>query len=252
MLTKVFHNLLTKRSFTLYITTPSVIYFLPMDIIKKAEPRWERRKESRPQELIAAALELFVEKGFAATRLDDVAARAGVSKGTLYLYFDNKQALFKAVVQEGIVPLIEEGEALMQQYHGSASGLLRIVVFRWWDKVGASQLAGIIKLILSEAQNFPELAQYHYEQVVVRARRIFASVVELGIRQGEFRALPIDHCVRLLLAPLMMMAIWRYSLGVCDEQPVDPDAYLDSYMNLILGGLAAERGASAHEEQRHE
>ena len=78
-----------------------------MEVNPKAEPRWERRKDARPSELLAAALNLFVEKGFAATRLDDVAARAGVSKGTLYLYFDNKEALFKAVVQEGIVPVID-------------------------------------------------------------------------------------------------------------------------------------------------
>lgn len=205
---------------------------------KRPEPRWERRKEARPQELIAAALDLFVEKGFAATRLEDVAARAGVSKGTLYLYFDNKEALFKAVVQEGILPVIEEGEALLQQYQGPASDLLRIVVYRWWETVGASQLAGVIKLMLSEAQNFPEVAQFHYDQVVLRGKRIFAFVVELGIRQGEFRELPVDHCVRLLLAPLLMLAIWRYSLGVCEAEPVDADSYLKTYLDLALGGLA--------------
>ena len=72
----------------------------------------KRRKEARPSELLEAALELFVEKGFAATRLEDVASRAGVSKGTLYLYFENKDALFKAVVQEGIIPVIAENEAI--------------------------------------------------------------------------------------------------------------------------------------------
>ena len=218
-----------------------------METEKKPEPRWERRKEARPQELVAAALDLFVEKGFAATRLEDVAARAGVSKGTLYLYFDNKEALFKAVVQEGIVPVIEEGEAMMQQYQGSAAALLRIVVHRWWETVGATQLAGILKLILSEAQNFPEVAQYHYDQVVLRGKRIFAFVVELGIRQGEFRPLPVDHCVRLLLAPLLMRAIWRYSLGVCDAEPVDARAYLDTYLDVALGGLATARTEQAHE-----
>ena len=101
-----------------------------MEVNPKAEPRWERRKGARPSELLAAALNLFVEKGFAATRLDDVAARAGVSKGTLYLYFDNKEALFKAVVQEGIVPVIDEGEALVRDYRGSAPELLRQIAPR--------------------------------------------------------------------------------------------------------------------------
>ncbi|MBM3344883.1 MAG: TetR/AcrR family transcriptional regulator [Betaproteobacteria bacterium] len=220
-----------------------------MHTAKKLAPRWERRKEARPHEFIAAALDLFVERGFAATRLEDVAARAGVSKGTLYLYFDNKEALFKAVVQEGILPVIEEGETLLQQYQGPAAELLRIVVYRWWETVGVSQLAGVIKLMLSEAQNFPDVAQFHYDQVVLRGRRIFAFVVELGIRQGEFRALPVDHCVRLLLAPLLMLAIWRYSLGVCESEPIDADSYLRTYLDMALRGLAHGGAAGGPADQ---
>ena len=208
------------------------------DPASAVEPRWERRKEARPQELLDAALELFVEKGYAATRLEDVAARAGVSKGTLYLYFDGKQALFKAVVQEGVVPLIEEGEALIQSWQGPAPDLLRIIVHRWWQVVGATRLSGVIKLMMAEAHNFPEVAQFHYEQVVLRGKRIFAHAVNHGIARGEFRALPVDHCVRLLLAPLLMMAIWQHSLGVCETEPVDPDSYLDTYLDLALNGLA--------------
>jgi len=213
-----------------------------VEVNPKAEPRWERRKGARPSELLAAALNLFVEKGFAATRLDDVAARAGVSKGTLYLYFDNKEALFKAVVQEGIVPVIDEGEALVRDYRGSAPELLRQIARRWWESVGATHFAGVLKLMMCEAQNFPDVAQFHFEQVVQRGKRIFASAVELGIRQGEFRALPVDHCVRLLLAPLIMAAIWRYSLGVCETEELDAETYLDTYLDVAIAGLSV-RGA---------
>ena len=209
-----------------------------MEIAKKFEPRWKRRKDARPSELLAAALTLFVEKGYAATRLEDVAARAGVSKGTLYLYFDNKQALFKAVVQEGIVPVIDEGEALIRDYRGPAAELVRIIARRWWETVGGTHLAGVIKLMMSEAQNFPEVAQFHFEQVVQRGKRIFAAAVELGIRQGEFRPLPVDHCVRVLLAPLMMAAIWRYSLGVCETEPLDADSYIATYLDMAIAGLS--------------
>ena len=219
------------------------------EIQKKSEPRWERRKDARPAELLAAALALFVEKGYAATRLEDVAARAGVSKGTLYLYFDNKEALFKAVVQEGLVPVIEEGEALIRDYQGSAADLLRHIVTRWWESIGATHFAGVIKLMMSEAQNFPEAAEFHYEQVVTRGKRIFAFTVDLGIKQGEFRAVSTPYCVRVLLAPLLMLAIWRYSLGVCDREPVDANAYLETYLDMALAGLAAPSAPQAGEAQ---
>jgi len=209
-----------------------------MESFKKTEPRWERRKDARPSELLAAALEIFVEKGYAAAKLDDIATRAGVSKGTLYLYFDNKEALFKAVVQEGLVPVIEEGEALIRDYQGSAVELLRHIVRRWWDALGASHFAGVFKLMMSEAQNFPEAAQFHYENVVLRGKAIFRAALELGVRQGEFRPLPADYAVRVLLAPLLMLAIWRYSLGVCDKEPVDAEAYLQTYLDIALSGLA--------------
>jgi AcrR family transcriptional regulator len=131
----------------------------------------QRRKEARPAELTAAALELFVEKGFAGTRLDDVAARAGVSKGTLYLYFDSKEALFKAVIQEGIVPILEEGSDLVEAFKGSASELLRLMVGEWWPRIGDTHLAGVPKLMISEARNFPELAIYYHDAVIVRGKR---------------------------------------------------------------------------------
>ena len=121
---------------------------------KVIEPRWERRKDARPSELATAALELFVERGFAATRLDDVARRAGVSKGTLYLYFDSKDDLFKAIVREGIVSRYVEFEERMRVYEGSSADLMRLLVKTWWEKIGATKLAGISKLMMSEAGNF--------------------------------------------------------------------------------------------------
>ncbi|MEN9760986.1 MAG: Fatty acid metabolism regulator protein, partial [Pseudomonadota bacterium] len=127
-------------------------------------PRWERRKERRPGELLDAALALFVERGFAATRLDDVAARAGVSKGTLYLYYASKDELFKAVVRENLVPLIENFRRDIEQSDAPGESLLRNFFEGWWSRVGATRLAGIVKLIMGEAGNFPELAQFFFEE----------------------------------------------------------------------------------------
>ena len=132
------------------------------------EPRWARRKDARASELTAAALDLFVERGYAATRLDDVAARAGVSKGTVYLYFDNKAELFKAVVREGIVPLIADAEAALSHYQGPSGDLLRGLILGWWQSVGQSKLLGIPKLVISEAGNFPEIAKFYADEVISR------------------------------------------------------------------------------------
>jgi AcrR family transcriptional regulator len=106
----------------------------------KSKPRWERRKDARPQELLAAALDLFVERGYAATRLDDVAARAGVSKGTLYLYFENKEELFKEVVRANLVSALAEAEDYASNYAGKSRDLLRGFILRWWKHQGVWNL----------------------------------------------------------------------------------------------------------------
>lgn len=202
-----------------------------------AHPR-QRRKEARPAELTAAALELFVEKGFAGTRLEDVAARAGVSKGTLYLYFDSKEALFKAVIQEGIVPLLEEGAGLVDSFEGSAADLLHTLLGAWWRAIGSTHLAGIPKLMISEARNFPELAIYYHDAVITRARDLMRRTLQRGIASGEFRAVDVETAIDVTFAPALMMLIWRYSLGACCGTAHEPQAYLRTHLDLALNGLA--------------
>src|SRR2546430_3104690 len=129
-----------------------------------ASPRWQRRKEARPGEIVAAALELFVERGFAATKLADVARRAGVTKGTVYLYFDGKEALFKAVVRETIVPVIAQGEALAQSFAGSARELLEQLVREYWRLIGETKLARISKLLMAAAATFLQLSSFYNDE----------------------------------------------------------------------------------------
>src|SRR5204862_852505 len=119
-------------------------------------PPRQRRKEARPQELLAAALELFVEKGFAATRSEEVAARAGVAKGTLYLYYPSKEELFKAVVRQNLGALIAEGAQIAVAFEGSTSELLKLLMATWWERVGGTPASGIFKIMMAEVRNFPE------------------------------------------------------------------------------------------------
>lgn len=202
-----------------------------------AAPIRKRRKEARPAELTAAALGLFVEKGFAATRLEDVAARADVSKGTLYLYFDSKEALFKAVIQEGIVPVMLENEEIAARHSGSSFELMEKLLANWWSKIGRTAFAGIPKLIVAEARNFPEVAQYYYENVIRRGRALVGAALERGMASGEFRRLDIETTIDVILAPILMLLIWRFSLGCCQCGDGDPQHYLQIHLDLLRQGL---------------
>ena len=205
-----------------------------------SEPR-RRRKEARPGELTAAALDLFVEKGFAATRLDDVALRAGVSKGTLYLYFDSKEALFKAVVEEGIVPFLVAAEQKTAEHDGATIDLLRSLLFGWWEEIGATRLAGVTKLVISESHNFPEVAQYYHDKVIVRGSALLRKVLQRGIERGEFRTLDLETAIDVIYAPLMMLVVWRSSMRFC-ARDTDPATYLKTHFDLLVQGLCQPKG----------
>lgn len=203
--------------------------------------RHQRRKAARPGEIIAAALALFVEHGFAATRLEDVARRAGVSKGTVYLYFDSKEALFEAVVREVVIPQVERSELLAQQHRGSQAELLEQLVMNWWQSVSAGPVCGIPKLIVAESANFPQASQFFVDNVINRVRGIFNKVIEKGIEQGEFRQIDPEYVTRLLMSPMVLLAIWRHSLKPYDQTfPVDEETYLQQHLDLFLNGLKKE------------
>ena len=209
------------------------------------KPRWERRKDARPQELLAAALDLFVERGFASTRLEDVARRAGVSKGTLYLYFTNKEELFKAVVRDSIVPVIGAAEDSIADFEGHSADLLRLVVQGWWDQLGATKASGIIKLVMAEAGNFPDLARFYQEEVIARGTRMMAGMLDRGIARGEFRAVDVSVMTQVLIAPLLMLVTWKHSVGPCDMGQLDPHVFLDSFLDMALHGLLPPPVAAA-------
>ena len=201
-------------------------------------PRWQRRKEARPAEIVAAALEVFVERGFAAAKLADVARRAGVTKGTLYLYFDSKEALFKAVVRETIVPVIAQGEALARSFTGSARDLLERLVREYWRLVGETALAGIPKLMMAEAATFPELTRFYYEEVVTRGHRLMAGVIERGIENGEFRPVDVKVAAKLAMSPLMHAVVAKRAFALCMPEGFNVQTYLDTHIDLYLHGIA--------------
>ena len=205
-----------------------------------AKPRWQRRKDARPEELVAAALEVFVERGYDGTTLADVARRAGVTKGTIYLYFENKEALFKAVVRQTIVPVIAQGEALARSFTGSARDLLEQLVREYWRLVGETALAGIPKLMMAEAATFPELTRFYYDEVVARGHRLMAGVIERGITNGEFRPVDVMLAAKLAMSPLMHATVVRRAFASCMPEGFNIQAYLDTHIDLYLHGIAKQ------------
>jgi AcrR family transcriptional regulator len=209
-----------------------------MNRTKQEAPRWERRKRERPAELLAAALELFVARGYAATRLEDVASQAGVSKGTVYLYFPSKEELFKAVIREGLVPVLERGEKMVAEHRGSTAELIRELVRGWWASIGSTPYAGITKLMISECRNFPELGKFYVEEVITRGHKLVRKALQRGVDSGEFRPLELDYATRLIFAPLVLLVVWRYSFDFCGGAGrLHPDRYIEQHLDVLMRGL---------------
>ncbi|WP_296511209.1 TetR/AcrR family transcriptional regulator [Rhodoferax sp.] len=215
------------------------------DITANARAKRERRKDARPGELLEAALELFVEKGFAATRAEEVAKLAGVSKGTLFLYFSSKEELFKAVVRENISGRFAEWNTELETFEGNSTELLRYCLTAWWERVGSTKASGISKLMMSEAGNFPELTAFYQEEVVRPGNDLIRRILQRGVDSGEFRKLDVEYGVYLLLAPMMFLALWRHSIGLCvaAEAALDPVAYLNTHIDNLLLGLCVRPAA---------
>ena len=212
---------------------------------REENPRWQRRPDERPAEILAAALDTFVERGYAATRLDDVARRAGVTKGTLYLYFANKEELFKATVHDSIVPELERAEQQIAADKGPTRALLERYLRWWWDVIGRTRLSALPKLVMSESANFPELARFYYEEVVIRGRRLLEQVIRRGIERREFREVDPEYAVRVIMSPLVLATVWKHSMVRCSIDPVDLDRHLNQAIDLLMNGLLAsgEEGA---------
>jgi AcrR family transcriptional regulator len=209
--------------------------------------RWRRRKTARPVEILAAALASFAERGFAATRLDDVAARAGVTKGTLYLYFRNKEELFKAVVRQELVPTIERAELMAANATAPSLVLIEQLV-GLFSQIMKSSLSAIPKLVLTEAGNFPDLARFYLEEVIDRGTSLLRNILERGVEAGELRPVDTESAVMCVIAPMLLGTLWRHSLEPHAARPLDLDALCRTHLDLLRHGLAAKPGDEPSDE----
>jgi AcrR family transcriptional regulator len=204
-------------------------------------PKRERRKEARPAELLAAALDLFVEKGYAATRAEEVAQRAGVSKGTLFLYFPSKEELFKAVVRQNITSNFAHWRDELAGLPLSIATALHLAAQGWWVHVGATKACGITKLMVAEGFNFPDLARFYNDEVIVPGNQMLLALLQRGVQQGEFRAdAPLVEIMHSYIAAMIFLACtktFRQGAEMPDAMKVEPADFLYNHVDMVLRSL---------------
>ena len=173
----------------------------------QSDPRWRRLPEERPQQILDAALSVFAEHGIDAAKLEEIAARAGVSKGTIYLYFSSKEELFREVVRQKVGPLIANADK-KNAAEGSAEDQLRAYIAHQWECLGLEDSEGWIRLVMLELHKYPDLAAFHWAEVVVPSNAILAGIVRRGVASGEFRSIDPSAAVQMIKAIILMHVLW--------------------------------------------
>ncbi len=200
------------------------------------EPRYRRRKEDRPQEITAAAFEAFAEKGFARTRVDDVAKRAGVSKGLLYLYFKTKEELFKAVVKSVVIRRVDRLIENVASTELSSEDFIRGPLLSFLKQIPGSPVAVVVRLLISEGPRHPDLVNYYYENVVAKGLAAISGFVKRGVTQGEFRKSAVSDLPHLMLAPVMLSIVWGI---IFNDRQLDTDTLIETQIDMILAHIKA-------------
>jgi AcrR family transcriptional regulator len=201
------------------------------------EPKWQRRAEERPREICAAALEVFAEKGFAGAKLDEIARRAGVSKGTLYLYFKDKDELFRAVVRDTIGPDIGSATAVAAISDLPFAQCVRMLLSRFAEITATVPVGPVAKMVIGESRNFPRLAKVWHDEVVSKAIELLVSIIEKAQQRGEVRAGDPRLHAFSLMGPMMIGVLWRETLQPAGGAPIDIEAMAKQHADTILAGL---------------
>jgi len=201
-----------------------------------AEPRYRRRKEDRPKEITAAAFDAFAEKGFAATRVDDVAKRAGVSKGLLYLYFKTKEELFKAVVKSVVIRRVDRLIESVETTELSSEDFIRGPLLSFLKQIPGSPVAIVIRLLISEGPRHPDLVNYYYDNVVAKGLAAISAFVKRGVDRSEFRQSAVSDLPHLVLAPVMLSIIWGI---IFKDKQLDTDKLIETQIDMILTHIKA-------------
>ncbi|HEY2358075.1 MAG TPA: TetR/AcrR family transcriptional regulator [Phenylobacterium sp.] len=208
-------------------------------MLDPGEPKFRRRKADRPREIIEAAMAVFAERGFAAARLEEIARHAGVSKGALYLYFETKEEIFRAVVDLAIAPNIEAVRAMVVAHPGPLADLLRLVAERVGTLMETLPVGGVIKMVIAEAGNFPALARVWHDDLVAHILGALTDAIRAAQGRGEVR--PGDPRVYALeiIAPMLVGLIWRETFVPVGAAPFDLPAVARQHVETMIEGMKA-------------
>jgi len=209
-------------------------------ILEKPNKTWQRRKQARPHEILDAALTVFAEKGFSAARMEDIAAKAGVTKGTIYLYFQSKEEVFKSLARQHVADSLAAAAEEARRFEGSAFDFIRVFVGRCATMILTSEAIALPKIIIAESGNFPELAIFWRKEVIDKSMAMLSGVIAKGIARGEIRDMPPEYAARLCVAPMMLCLIWRTTFAQTDDTAFDYEAFMALHRDVLCRGLKAE------------
>jgi len=207
-------------------------------------PKWRRRKDARPSDIVAAALLVFAEKGFAGARIEEIARRAGVSKGTVYLYFESKSDIFRAVVHDTIIPNIAEIEAMVLGLDLPFADLVRMLLPRFAALVTERPIGAVAKMVIGESRNFPELARVWHDEVISRGVGLLSALIARGQARGEIGPVDPRAAAFSIMGPMLMGVLWREILTPVGGAEIDLAAIARQHAETILAGLLAREEAS--------
>jgi AcrR family transcriptional regulator len=201
-----------------------------------SRPKFRRRKEERPRQIIRAAMGAFAEKGFDATRVTDVARRAGVSKGLLYLYFRTKEELFKAVIKSVVMPRLDALSVNVERTDLTATEFLRGPFLEFACEVPRSPAQILIRLMIAEGPKHPDLTGWYWENVVSRGIALLRRIIDRGVAAGEFRPSALQDYPQILIAPVLFSVVWTSVFS--PHHALDTDRYIESHLDLILDAIS--------------
>jgi len=206
-------------------------------------PKFRRRADARPDEVLDAALELFIEQGFAKTRVDDIAKRAGISKGAVYLYFPSKEKILEALVRRAIVPIATHAHGSLQHFEGDPRPVVTMVLKMLGGRFSDPKTLAIPKLIFREVLGFPELAEMYRTEVLDRVMPAVEALIARGIDQGYFRAVDPHLTIRSIIGPLVLHIALAEVFGIMPEGGMSFDKMIDNHLTILFDGLSAPPSA---------
>jgi AcrR family transcriptional regulator len=217
---------MTDESFTLFVAKMS-----------QTGPKWRRRKDDRPSEIISAAIDIFAEKGFAAAKLDDVAKRAGIAKGTLYRYFETKDDMFRAVVQQAIVGSLEETQTAAMAFQGSISQLVPMLLKRAANRMGDRRFPAIARMVMAESRTFPDLAAIWHDQLVSQMLGLVGDLIAKAQARGEVKSGDAKLYAFSILGPVVSAVLFHEVFGRTSVDLPDIDRLAAQHAETVLHGL---------------